>query len=341
MFLHWKCSVVYFPDFLPCILSGDYVILPRSGVRIWWGPPDLHKRTKRFPTIRKSSAALSSAASLSHSLYPWARRCSQVSEIIFDFTSYRKISHSRSCKIGIRVLQLLFYLANISAALLASHLPNFKAMYRHFNIQSHGMVSWDLTMRHLLDVESTSQQMMTWRVIIVSIGLWFGLGLCPDQAVSHYLNQWWPSPTMDKIIRADPRVVPSQWETSLQSNAVSHWLGANLESALDHGPNPVELLITGIEKNWNFNFDNATNRGFNRSLVSKLEQSAVSSHVDYDLINCYRKGPLVSVTVNHPSIGFIWIPVDVNLCASGVKWDTQNSVYPKISNISHTPIPKN
>ena len=32
--------------------------------------------------------------------------------------------------------------------------------------------------------------------------------------------------------RADPRFAPSQWETSLQSNAVSHWLGANLESAL-------------------------------------------------------------------------------------------------------------
>ena len=28
------------------------------------------------------------------------------------------------------------------------------------------------------------------------------------------------------------RLVPSQWETSLQSNAISHWLGANLESAL-------------------------------------------------------------------------------------------------------------
>ena len=26
--------------------------------------------------------------------------------------------------------------------------------------------------------------------------------------------------------RADSRVVPSQWETSLQSNTVSHWLGA-------------------------------------------------------------------------------------------------------------------
>ena len=31
---------------------------------------------------------------------------------------------------------------------------------------------------------------------------------------------------------ADSRFVPSQWETSLQSNTISHWLGANLESAL-------------------------------------------------------------------------------------------------------------
>ena len=30
----------------------------------------------------------------------------------------------------------------------------------------------------------------------------------------------------------DSRLGPSQWETSLHSNAVSHWLGANLESAL-------------------------------------------------------------------------------------------------------------
>ena len=33
-------------------------------------------------------------------------------------------------------------------------------------------------------------------------------------------------------IRADSRLAPSQWETPLQSNAVSQWLGANLESAL-------------------------------------------------------------------------------------------------------------
>ena len=34
------------------------------------------------------------------------------------------------------------------------------------------------------------------------------------------------------VPRADSRLAPSQWETSLQCNAVSHWLGANLESAL-------------------------------------------------------------------------------------------------------------
>ena len=32
--------------------------------------------------------------------------------------------------------------------------------------------------------------------------------------------------------RVDSRLAPSQWDTALQSNAVSHWLGANLEAAL-------------------------------------------------------------------------------------------------------------
>ena len=34
------------------------------------------------------------------------------------------------------------------------------------------------------------------------------------------------------LTRADFRFLPSQWEMLLQSNAFSHWLGANLESAL-------------------------------------------------------------------------------------------------------------
>ena len=34
------------------------------------------------------------------------------------------------------------------------------------------------------------------------------------------------------IVRADSRLAASQWETSLQSNTISHWLGGNLELTL-------------------------------------------------------------------------------------------------------------
>ena len=42
--------------------------------------------------------------------------------------------------------------------------------------------------------------------------------------------------------RVDSRFVPSQWETSLQSNAVSHWLCANLESALGYASTGLSVL---------------------------------------------------------------------------------------------------
>ena len=44
---------------------------------------------------------------------------------------------------------------------------------------------------------------------------------------------YWNGPlVMYLCIRSDFRLGSSQWETSLQSNGVSYWLGANLESAL-------------------------------------------------------------------------------------------------------------
>ena len=45
-------------------------------------------------------------------------------------------------------------------------------------------------------------------------------------------NIWHNTRGAESIYTADPRLMPSQWETSLQCNAVSHWLGANLESAM-------------------------------------------------------------------------------------------------------------
>ena len=49
-------------------------------------------------------------------------------------------------------------------------------------------------------------------------------------------------------IRADSRIAPSQWETPLQSNAVCHWLGANLEIALiDFYSYLLGLRHSGVE----------------------------------------------------------------------------------------------
>ena len=56
--------------------------------------------------------------------------------------------------------------------------------------------------------------------------------------------------------RADFWLAPSQWETSLQSNTVSHWLGANLQSALQHGPviTPLRIycLQNTLERHFHF-----------------------------------------------------------------------------------------
>ena len=43
-------------------------------------------------------------------------------------------------------------------------------------------------------------------------------------------HSFWPVILTEN--RVDSRFVLSQWETLLQSNAASHWLGTNLESAL-------------------------------------------------------------------------------------------------------------
>ena len=52
-------------------------------------------------------------------------------------------------------------------------------------------------------------------------------------------NHYWLKPSLYELLhhdrfifKADSRFAPSQWEMLLRSNGVSHWLGANLESAV-------------------------------------------------------------------------------------------------------------
>ena len=50
------------------------------------------------------------------------------------------------------------------------------------------------------------------------------------------------------IHRTDSRLAPSKWEMPLQSNAISHWLGTNLESALIL--NDKNIQLESISAHW-------------------------------------------------------------------------------------------
>ena len=67
--------------------------------------------------------------------------------------------------------------------------------------------------------------------------------------MNHYLNQLWPNSLMH-IPRADSMFAPSQWETALLCNNVSHWLGTSLESALDTCHQVSRREIKHVVENW-------------------------------------------------------------------------------------------
>ena len=58
-----------------------------------------------------------------------------------------------------------------------------------------------------------------------------------------HFKYWWRltrSYGHGRVNRGDSRLALSQWETFLQSNAISHWLGSNLEQFLVN-PSPITL----------------------------------------------------------------------------------------------------
>ena len=68
--------------------------------------------------------------------------------------------------------------------------------------------------------------------MIINYNLFCGIH-APYQVVWSYYNQdcsWFVG-----VIRANSRFAPSQWETALLCNDVSHWLDASLEPALSYG----------------------------------------------------------------------------------------------------------
>ena len=87
---------------------------------------------------------------------------------------------------------------------------------------------------------------------------WRRKNLPPQRQILFLWSRFvWPSRTLRPLV--DSRFAPSQWETALLCNDVSHWLGANQESALYWRPDDTNSswahFTNGLRAhNWNFNF---------------------------------------------------------------------------------------
>ena len=76
----------------------------------------------------------------------------------------------------------------------------------------------------LYEMYTINESISSGFVIPCNVGIYMYAG----QFVWHHVTQQCNAGTN----RADSRFAPSQWETVLLSNDVSHWLGANIDSAL-------------------------------------------------------------------------------------------------------------
>ena len=111
-------------------------------------------------------------------------------------------------------------------------------------------------------------------------------------------------------IRVDSRFAPSQWETSLQSNAVSHWVGVNLESSQQYCKFNVSLiqeLITFFEppppgpirlqlSQWNWEGNK-----YNFVVINVLTDALVLSTY------CWGRDKMADISQMTISNGFSWI----------------------------------
>ena len=91
---------------------------------------------------------------------------------------------------------------------LITHNPDLFCWYCNFCIKSFKVPNCGISLAGALEIVDSNTQIL----------------INPSGQVMHIFAT---------NIRADSRFVPIQWETSLRSNAISHWLGTNLESALN------------------------------------------------------------------------------------------------------------
>ena len=153
--------------------------------------------------------------------------------------------------------------------------------------------------RRLQSSWSHDQKTFCWEVVICRTGVWWGsqpaggkwgcrgrksnnsLKACRLSQPPGHLTQCKHSVTtyicQQGICKADSRLAPSQWETSLQSNAVSHWLGGNLESALFCTIQPWYQATVALQ--WRHNGrDSVSNHQPHHCLLNRLFSADLRKH---------------------------------------------------------------
>ena len=102
-----------------------------------------------------------------------------------------------------------------------------------FNIKTQSYRHWD---SHYIKIRQSHNHVTFIMKIPIYWKMIFILKQGPDNIHHGKKNSGWIQHHLEDenwcVFRVDYRFAPSQWETLLQSNAVSHLLGTNLESAL-------------------------------------------------------------------------------------------------------------
>ena len=117
------------------------------------------------------------------------------------------------------------------------YFPNFSALSKHMLVIQYHIHIWQVSpVRYECDSKNVTCIFPIPKILLMVKSTNGALvtptpelsDTCPNSVVGLHGIPCFIEP----YYRADSRLASSQWETSLQSNTISHWLDANLESAL-------------------------------------------------------------------------------------------------------------
>ena len=126
------------------------------------------------------------------------------------------------------------------------------------------------------------------------------------------------------MFRADASFVPSQWETVLLCNDVSHWLGANLESilyAMHKRLLPFQVIYTGRVFLTMLYMDMTSLTTVWPGSVSKNACRNVRDWYTCVAQSIWEQKRVLAISAPRPPYRYLWIMTPVLTCTYSVRWE--------------------